>query len=93
MRASAAGDGFGVMLGGGIGCYDLDHCTDDQVQAFARTVAERVIYAERSRSGNGAHLFIEAPEGRGWKRTVDGLSVERYTWARFIRMTGARIVL
>jgi primase-polymerase (primpol)-like protein len=79
------------MLGDGLGCYDLDHCTDEQVRRFAETIPELVIYAERSMSGSGAHIFIEAPPGPGWKRTINGLSVERYTWARFIRMTGSRI--
>lgn len=81
----------GFMLGGGIGCYDLDDVTDEQVSAFAASVAEPIIYAERSMSGRGAHLFIEAPESRGWKRTINGISVERYTRARFIRMTKERI--
>ncbi len=90
---SGVGDGFGVMLGGGLGCYDLDHCSDGQARQFARTIPERVLYAERSMSGRGVHVFVEAPEGRGWKRMVDGVAVERYTWARFIRMTGTRIAI
>lgn len=90
---SKHGTGAGFMLGGGIGCYDLDHCSDDDARAFASGVPEPVIYCERSRSGSGFHLFIEAPELRGWRLTVDGLRVERYTRDRFIVVTGDRIRL
>lgn len=78
----------GIMLGAGLGCYDLDHVTDVEARAFIATVAEPVVYVERSLSGEGVHVFVEAPEGPGWKRTVNGLSVERYTRERFIRVTG-----
>jgi len=87
VRASTAGNGFGVMLGSGLGCYDLDHVTDEQVREFVAKVPEPVVMVERSLSGRGAHVFIEAPEGPGTKRVVDGISVERYTRARFIRTT------
>lgn len=83
----------GVMLGYGLGCYDLDHVTDEQARKFAATILEPVVFAERSMSGNGVHIFVEAPESAGWKRTIDGISVERYTKARFIRVTGDRIRL
>lgn len=86
VKASAAGDGFGVMLGGGLGCYDLDHISDDDARRFVATIPERVVYVERSMSGNGIHVFIEALEGSGRRRG----GVERYTRARFIRMTGVR---
>lgn len=91
VRESTAGDGFGVMLGGGLGCYDLDHVTDGQVRAFLASVGEPVVMIERSMSGEGAHVFIRADESPGWKRTVDGVSVERYTRARFIRTTLERM--
>lgn len=84
---SGAGDGFGVMLGDGLGCYDLDHVTDEHVAAFLATVAEPVLLVERSQSGRGAHVFIAAPEASGWKRTINGVSVERYAAGRFIRTT------
>ncbi len=90
---TGAGDGFGVMLGSGLGCYDLDHVTDDRARAFAATILEPILFTERSMSGTGVHMFVEAPEGPGWKRTLDGLSVERYTRARFIRMTLDRMTL
>ena len=83
----------GVMLGDGLGCYDLDHVTDEQARAFAALITEPIVFVERSMSGNGVHIFIEAPEARGWKRVIDGVSVERYTRARFIRVTGDRIKL
>lgn len=78
-----AGDGFGIMLGGGLGCYDLDHLGDDAARSFIATLAEPVVFVERSMSGDGVHVFVEAEEGRGWKRG----GIERYTRARFIRMT------
>lgn len=85
---TGAGDGFGFMLGSGIGAYDLDGVTDDQVREFVAAVGDPVLFVERSLSGRGAHVFIRAPEGPGWKRTINGMSVERYTRGRFIRMTG-----
>lgn len=83
-----AGDGFGVMLGSGIGAYDLDGCIDDGVLApWARdaieNIPEPVLFMERSVSGRGVHVFVEAPEGRGTRRG----GIERYTRARFIRCT------
>jgi len=83
-----AGSGFGIMLGDGLGCYDLDHVTDAEARRFIAGIAEPVVYAERSMSGEGVHVFIEAPEAAGWKRMIDNISVERYARARFIRVTG-----
>lgn len=90
VRGSFTGDGVGVMLGDGLGCYDLDHVTDDQARAFIATIPEPIVYVERSMSGRGVHVFVAAPESTGWKRTVNGVSVERYTRARFIAVTGDR---
>ncbi len=81
------------MLGDGLGCYDLDHVSDDQARAFIATIPEPVIYAERSISGNGVHVFVAADEARGWKRVIDGIHVERYTRARFIAMTLNRFAI
>jgi primase-polymerase (primpol)-like protein len=81
---TGAGDGFGVMLGSGLGCYDLDHVGDSTARAFIATIPERILFVERSMSGTGVHVFVEAPEGPG--RRLPG--VERYTRARFIRVTG-----
>lgn len=78
------GDGYGVMLGNGLGCYDLDRVNDAEIRAFLATVQEKILFVERSVSGTGAHIFIEAPEAPGWRRG----NIERYTRARFIRVTG-----
>lgn len=87
---SGEGDGFGFMLGGGVGCYDLDHALDDGVlKPWAREVvdaiSEPVLHVEKSVSGEGLHVFVEAAECRGWRRPVGDGCVERYTRARFIR--------
>lgn len=87
-----AGDGFGVMLGGGLACWDLDDCFEDgRLAAWAREALNGVVpvFAERSMSGRGLHVFVEAPEGPGRK----GGGVEFYSRSRFIRVTGDRVVL
>ncbi|KGM18154.1 hypothetical protein [Corynebacterium auriscanis] len=87
-----AGDGYGVMLGGGLGCYDLDHCIDDGVVAswaveFIGEIPEEIVFMERSVSGTGIHVFVEADETPGYRRG----KVERYSRGRFIRVTGVRL--
>lgn len=89
VKAASVGDGFGFMLGGGIGCYDLDHVTARDARDFLATVVEPVLFVERSMSGEGFHVFVEADECKGWRRG----NVERYTRDRFIRMTGDRVSL
>lgn len=81
---SGAGDGFGIMLGEGLGCYDLDDMSDGEVAAFIEAIPEKILFIERSLSGGGVHVFIETIESRGRSRG----SVERYSRARFIRTTG-----
>ena len=91
-QCSDAGVGMGFVLNGdGIGCYDLDHVLTGGVlspgaRAFIDSVA--YFYAEVSPSGDGVHLWVHAPAGRGWKRTVDGVSVEFYTQGRYMTVTG-----
>ena len=86
---SGAGDGFGVVLdGSGLGCFDFDDCFDGgvlkpAVRDFIAGIAYPIVYVERSVSGNGLHVFVEAEKQRGFRR--DG--VEFYSWGRFIRMT------
>ena len=91
VSASRAGDGFGVMLGAGLGCYDLDDVSDFEARALAELIPERVVFSERSMSGRGVHVFVEAEECAGVK-SWQGRH-ERYTRERFIRVTGDRFVL
>lgn len=81
---SGAGDGFGVMLGGGLGCWDLDDCFDgDQLAPWAQQILEDAdpLFVERSVSGRGLHIFVEAEEGPGSRQG----RVEFYSRGRFIR--------
>lgn len=78
------------MLGDGLGCYDLDNCFEDDgaLKTYAAELLESVdpIFVERSVSGRGLHIFVHAPEAKGWRR--DG--IEFYSRDRFIRVTGDR---
>lgn len=89
---STAGDGFGVMLGGGLACHDLDHAlVGGELKPWARDVLDgiedRVLFTEVSVSGEGLHVFVESPEGQGWKRPVGDGGHEFYSRGRFIRVT------
>lgn len=82
-----AGDGFGVMLGGGLACIDLDNCfVDGELSPFAEMIVEMNAgaYVEVSVSGNGLHIFGEFSEASGVRRS----GFEFYSRARFIRVTG-----
>ena len=92
VMASSKGDGYGFMLGGGIGCIDLDGCisADGVLADWARLILDKCppTYVEVSMSGTGLHIFgllAEAP-GRG-QRAGDG--VEFYSTARFMAVSGA----
>ncbi|MBL5974810.1 MAG: DNA primase [Candidatus Leucobacter sulfamidivorax] len=91
VRQSNAGDGFGVMLGGGLGCYDFDRVSDAEARELVALIPERVLFVERSVSGRGVHAFVEAVEGAGSKKWQG--RYERYTRERFILVTGNRISL
>lgn len=89
--ATGEGDGWGFMLGDGIGCYDLDDCLVDGVLKDSAVPLvdhiiknNRIIYSEVSMSGSGLHLFAVMDEQPG--RVFDDHEV--YSRARFIRMTG-----
>lgn len=84
---AGAGDGYGVMLGDGLGCIDLDGCLDGgRLSAVAESVlaANPGAYVEVSMSGRGLHVFGQRAEVPG--RRVPG--VEVYSRGRFIRVTG-----
>lgn len=86
---SGPGDGYGIMLGDGLACWDLDDCFDgDQLADWAREVLDEAVplFVERSRSGRGLHVFVESPEGPGFRRG----GIEFYSRGRFIRVTGDR---
>ena len=92
VQDSAVGDGFGVMLGGGLGCHDLDHALDGgALKPWAREVlggiTEPVLFVEVSVSGEGLHVFVEATEGPGRKLRVGDGGHEFYSRGRFIRTT------
>lgn len=92
VRRGGAGNGFGVMLGGGLGCYDFDNCfSGGKLEKWAadtiRALPEKIIYAEKSVSGRGLHLFFEGEEKPGSRKRVGSGSVERYTYGRFILTT------
>ena len=92
---SGAGDGFGVVLdGSGLGCFDFDDCFVDgvlkpAVRDFIAGIDYPIVYVERSVSGNGLHVFVEAKKQHGFRR--DG--VEFYTLGRFIRTTLSAFIL
>ena len=87
--ASSVGDGFGIMMGDGLACWDLDHCiigdeVSDSAVKVMRSITEPIIYAERSMSGDGLHVFVESHATRGHRRG----GVEFYPTGRFIALTG-----
>ena len=96
-RRSKVGTGFGIVLGDGLGCIDLDAALDErgQIKPWAQEVvdgyAEDSILTEVSVSGRGLHLFIPMAEGPG-RRIRDGeRNIEIYSAPdRYIAVTGVR---
>lgn len=87
------GDGFGVMLGEGLVCIDLDDALDEngKLTATAQAVLDATAgaWTEISMSGTGLHIFGAGFECGGRRLTApDGTGVELYSRERFIRMTG-----
>lgn len=98
-RRSSSGVGLGFMLGGGIGCIDLDHCIDGRgrIAPWAREVIDRhrdeALFIEKSMSGHGVHIFLPLPERPG-RRIRDGdVAIEIYSRARYIATTGKALAL
>jgi primase-polymerase (primpol)-like protein len=85
VRDSSAGDGFGIMLGDDLACWDFDHVNLKAPPSKAVELLPDSIYAEVSSSGAGLHVFVRS-SAPSFKR--DG--VEFYSHSRFVRMTGRR---
>lgn len=78
------------MMGDGLACYDIDHCLDgDDLAPWAReavnAITAPILYVERSMSGDGLHIFVEASAPHGFRRH----GVEFYPTGRFIAVTGS----
>ena len=91
VQESSAGDGFGVMIGDGLACIDLDHCFDSggELLPWASSAIKSVkpVFIERSVSGAGVHVFHEQ-EPVKYRRDVFGAGkVEWFSHSRFIRCT------
>lgn len=94
-RRSKVGTGFGIVLGDGLGCIDLDEALDatGQIRPWAQEVvngyADDSILTEVSVSGRGLHVFLPMSEGPG-KRIRDGeRNIEIYSSPnRYIAVTG-----
>ena len=89
---SPLGDGYGFVLGGGIGCIDLDDCVNNA--GSLSHVAERILalvgptFVEKSPSGRGLQVWIQASESPGRVLEFEGQSVEVYTVGRYMTVTG-----
>src|SRR5699024_3836922 len=89
VKESSAGDGFGVMLGDGLACIDLDHCFDDAGARlpWASSAIESVkpVFIERSLSGDGVHVFHEQEPVKFRREVFGDGQVEWFSHSRFIR--------
>lgn len=89
---SHARKGF-VLTGDGIVCLDLDHCLVDGLPTeWARRVLDQCppTYVEVSPSGSGLHIWGHGVVDRGRRLRVDDGTVECYSTARYITVTGHR---
>ena len=95
-RRSKVGTGFGIVLGDGLGCIDLDDCIVDGVladwaQRWIEGYREDAVLIERSFSRRGVHIFLPLAEGPG-RRIRNGVeNVEIYSRGRYIAVTGDRL--
>lgn len=87
----------GFMLGGGIGCVDIDHCLIKGTTLLHPAIEDRIAplmattYIEVSPSETGLHTFGLMNEDRGWRKSLDdGVTVELYSRERFMTVTGHR---
>lgn len=84
------GQPFGIMLGDGLACWDLDDVLDGDVlmpeaAEVLASVGDDALWAERSMSGRGLHVFV-----RGAGVSHQGRHVSYYSHGRFIAVTGVR---
>lgn len=83
---------IGYVLGGGIGCIDLDHCIhpDGTLTPGAQAIVDHYpdSWIEVSPSGEGLHIWGTAPELKGLRRTWHGQTIEFYSKSRYITITG-----
>ena len=90
---SGSGDGFGIMLGDGLACWDFDHCLDadgdliedGEAARIVPSLLDEAVWTESSVSGTGLHIFVRSTDP-SFKRP----GVEFYSHSRFIRTTGKR---
>lgn len=95
-RRSKVGTGYGIVLGAGLGCIDLDHCIKDGViagwaQSWIDGYRDDAVLIERSFSGDGVHIFLPMSEGPGRKIRDGEQNVEIYSRGRYIAVTGDRL--
>lgn len=93
-RASTLGDGLGFVMTrhDDISCIDLDDVLtpNGPHPALAEFIAgvENVFLIEVSPSGTGIHVWHHGPVSPGTKRIENGMKVERYSWGRYVTITG-----
>lgn len=92
-QKSSIGAGLGFVLGGGIGCIDLDHCFEGgKLAGWAQEIVDACpsTYMEVSPSGDGLHIFGLLPEGGGRNIRKGARAVEFYSVGRYMTVTGER---
>lgn len=92
-RKSSIGSGLGFVLGGGIGCIDLDHCFEGgKLAGWAQEIVDSCppTYMEVSPSGDGLHIFGLLPEAGGRNMRRGSRNVEFYSVGRYMTVTGER---
>lgn len=85
-------EAYGLMLGSGLGCVDVDDCIHDgRVSPWALELLEDlegVLAVEVSVSGTGLHAFVACDEAPGRRVSLEGgHGCEVYSRGRFIRTT------
>lgn len=87
----------GFMLGGGIGCVEIDNCIIRGTSVLHPAVGDLVeplmvsTYIEMSPSGTGLCIFGLMNEDRGWRRQLtDGVTISLNSKERFVAITGQR---